>query len=75
MREIEALAVTKEEATPEREKELRVAEKRSRYAQPKLHKVIDLKNYGAARGFPRMRRRKCFLFSETRRWSTGLWQP
>ncbi len=32
-----------------REKELRVAEKRSRYAQPKLHKVIDLKNYGAAR--------------------------
>ena len=32
-----------------KEKELRVAKKRSRYAQPKLHKVIDLQNYGAAR--------------------------
>ena len=32
-----------------REREERVALKRTRYAQPKLHKVIDLKNHGAAR--------------------------
>ncbi len=31
------------------EEEKRVAQKRLQYAQPKLHKVIDLKNYGAAR--------------------------
>ncbi len=30
-------------------KRARLAEKRSRYAQPKLHKVIDLKNFGASR--------------------------
>jgi len=35
--------------TEKSEKELRVAKKRHNYAQPKLHKVIDLKNYGAAR--------------------------
>lgn len=30
-------------------KRARLAEKRSHYAQPKLHKVIDLKNFGASR--------------------------
>lgn len=32
-----------------RQDEKRVAEKKSCYAQPRLHKVIDLKNFGAAR--------------------------
>lgn len=31
------------------EKEKEILEKRSKYAQPKLHKVIDLNNFGAAR--------------------------
>lgn len=49
------VSVTMDEATycrcaeAKADEALRLAEKRRGYAQPRLHKVLDLKNYGAAR--------------------------